>query len=319
MIVQSYEIDAALELTPIDTERATLALQSPDARIWIDLQAAELAELEQWLDGLGVTGLSRRLCLEARDRAGFYPLKREIFLVMPAPAAAEISSDGDYLAFLCTENLLLTVHSAPLQQFAGVEDSESWLPERSIAGLVAALMIEMSLVGLQRVTDLRSSILVLEQRMDADPGEVEGEDILDKRAEVLALSAVVGDQLPVLQALSATDKPFFPLKVAQEYITCALANLRAAEGALNQLNQRIAALRSGLQMYAQEKTNRRLGMLTILSAIFMPMTLLAAVWGMNFANMPGLSYRYGYPIALLAIALVGSGMFVYFRRTGWFD
>ena len=238
---------------------------------------------------------------------------------MPAPADTEISSDVDHLALLCRENLLLTVHRGPLQQFAGVEDSESWLSERSIAGLVSALMVDMSLVCLRRIADLRSSILALEQMMDDDPETVEGEDILDRRAEVLALGAVIDDQLPSVQALSATDKPFFPLKVAQEYLACALANLRAAEGALNRLDDRVAALRSGLQMHAQDKTNRRLGMLTILSAIFMPMTLLAGIWGMNFATMPELNYRLGYPIALVVMALIGLGMFFYFRRTGWFD
>ena len=40
---------------------------------------------------------------------------------------------------------------------------------------------------------------------------------------------------------------------------------------------------------------------------------------MNFVGMPELSYRFGYPIALGVIALIGSAMFVYFRRGRWFD
>ena len=49
-------------------------------------------------------------------------------------------------------------------------------------------------------------------------------------------------------------------------------------------------------MHAQEKTNRRLGMLTILSAIFMPITLLAGIWGMNFEGMR----RRGYSAELIS-------------------
>ena len=130
---------------------------------------------------------------------------------------------------------------------------------------------------------------------------------------------MVGDQLPTLEPLRATDKPFFQLKVAEEYVTCALVNLRAADGALNWLDQRIGSLRSALHMHAQSKTNRRLGVLTILSAIFMPITLLAAIWGMNFGTMPELNYRFGYPMALGLTLLIGSGMFFFFRRRGWFD
>ncbi len=319
MIVQCIEIDDGLELAPIDTEAAVQAVQNPDARIWIDLQAGKTGELEAWLDRLAIGGLCRRLCLEARDRPGFYPFKREILLVMPVLADGEISGGVDHIVLLCRENLLLTVHGVPLQRFAGVEDSESWLSERSIAALVSALLVDASLVFVRRTADLRNSILALEQQVDREPESVEADDLLDRRAEVLALGAVVGDQLPSLESLSAIDKPFFQLEVAGEYVTCALVNLRAADGALNWMDQRIGALHSALQMYSQSKTNRRLGMLTILSAIFMPMTLVAGIWGMNFVNMPELDYRFGYPMALGVIAVIGSAMFVFFRRSGWFD
>jgi magnesium transporter len=88
---------------------------------------------------------------------------------------------------------------------------------------------------------------------------------------------------------------------------------------VDRLDERIGALRSGFQMHAQDKTNRRLGMLTILSAIFMPITLLASIWGMNFETMPELKYPFSYPIALGLMALIGSGGYLYFRKTGWFD
>jgi magnesium transporter len=72
-------------------------------------------------------------------------------------------------------------------------------------------------------------------------------------------------------------------------------------------------------MHGQEKMNRRLGRLTILSVIFMPMTLLAGIWGMNFERMPELKTSFGYPVALGSIVLIGAGMYFYFRRRGWFD
>jgi hypothetical protein len=47
-------------------------------------------------------------------------------------------------------------------------------------------------------------------------------------------------------------------------MNCALANLQAIERSLDRLGERIGALRTGFQMHAQDKTNRKLGMLTIL-------------------------------------------------------
>jgi magnesium transporter len=324
MIVKSYQINDALQLTPIDAEEVAETSQMTDARIWLDLHAFEPSELEAWLDKLGVKDLSRRLCIEARDRPGFYPLKKEIFLVIPVLAGTEVQREVDYLAFLCKENLLLTLRSKSILSFSSqhldtLQESEAWLPERSIAGLVSAVMIELSLVCLRHTRNLRSSILALEKRMDREPDTVEAEEILDLRSELLAHEAVVSDQLPCLRALSRTDKPFFKLKDAQEYMNCALANLQAADQSLDRQDQRIGALRSGFQMYAQDKTNRRLNMLTILSAIFMPITLLAGIWGMNFETMPELKYPFSYPIALGLMALIGSGMYLFFRRKGWLD
>jgi magnesium transporter len=322
VIVNCFQIDEALQLMPLAPGSVTEACQDSDARIWLDLQAFEPPELEEWLDKLGVMGLSRQLCLEARNRPGFYPLKREIFLVIPVLTASAGPREVVHVGFLCRQNLMLTLHGSSIlkpEQLAALQESEAWLPERSIAGLVSAVMLDFSVGSLRHTAELKSSILALERRMDREPDTVEAEEILDMRAELLVHEAAVSDQLPSLRALSATDKPFFKLKDAQEYLNCALVNLQGADRSLDRLDARIGALRAGFQMHAQDKTNRRLGVLTILSAIFMPITLLAGIWGMNFETMPELKFPFAYPTALGLMALIGSGMYLFFRRTGWFD
>jgi len=72
-IVTCLQIDEALHLTPVDPESIVDTCRGADARVWLDLQKFERGELEEWLDRLGFTGLTRQLCLEARDRPGFYP------------------------------------------------------------------------------------------------------------------------------------------------------------------------------------------------------------------------------------------------------
>jgi Mg2+ and Co2+ transporter CorA len=86
--VQCLQIDEALHLTPVAVENVVETCSRADARVWLDLQDFEPGELEEWLDKLGFTGLTRQLCLEARDRPGYYPLKKEIFFVIPFLAVA---------------------------------------------------------------------------------------------------------------------------------------------------------------------------------------------------------------------------------------
>jgi magnesium transporter len=324
MIVSSLQIEESLQLTRLAPEQLEATLQQTDMRVWLDMQDFKPGEIEPWLDMIGIQGLSRRLCLEAWDRPGFYPLKNEIIMVIPILADPDISHEMDYITFLCRENLLLTLHKKPFMNpqriIEDIEDSESWLPDRSIAGLISALMIDQSQDSLLRhTTQLRNAISILEKRMEEEPDSVEVEQILELRTELLMLGALVSDQLPAVKALSVTERPYFKIKGAQEYMNCAVANLQAAAVSHDWLDQRLGALRSGFDMYAQDQTNRRLNLLTILSAIFNPATLLAGIWGMNFVIMPELQYPYAYPIALSLMVLIGVLMFLFFRRGGWFD
>ena len=58
--------------------------------------------------------------------------------------------------------------------------------------------------------------------------------------------------------------------------------------------------------------------LTIFSAIFIPLTFLAGVYGMNFEHMPELKWRYGYFIVLFIMAVIALGMIVFVKKRRWF-
>lgn len=58
--------------------------------------------------------------------------------------------------------------------------------------------------------------------------------------------------------------------------------------------------------------------LTIVSTIFIPLTFLAGVWGMNFKYMPELDWRYGYLFAWIVMAIIGIVVYLYFRKKKWY-
>ena len=66
------------------------------------------------------------------------------------------------------------------------------------------------------------------------------------------------------------------------------------------------------------KTNKIVQTLTVLSAIFFPLTLITGIWGMNFEFMPELHWHYGYPMALSTLVIIGGGLLLYFKRRGFF-
>ena len=322
MIVNCFQISDEPQLRPCDYESAIKAARNPDTRIWFDIQGFETCELEEKLDMLEVKGLARRLCLEARDRPGFYPMSKLTFLVIPVLAASGDFHAVEHVAFLVRENLLLTLRdtrATSLQSTITPQESADWLADGSVTGLVAALMIVLSLESLQRTSKLRDMIMTLEERMNSEPDAVRMEEISDQRSKLLTLESVASGQLPVLQAIIAADRASLKLANIRESFLCALANLQATDRSLDWFEGRIDVMRSLVDMRAQERTNRRLGRLTIVSTIFLPVTFLAGLWGMNFEHMPGLTHPFGYPIALGSMLLLAVGIYFYFRRKGWFD
>jgi magnesium transporter len=75
-----------------------------------------------------------------------------------------------------------------------------------------------------------------------------------------------------------------------------------------------------LDIYLSSVSNRMnevMKVLTIFAAIFIPLTFIAGVYGMNFAFMPELTWRWGYPLILIIMVLAASAMLVYFKRKNW--
>ncbi|MGL2994483.1 magnesium/cobalt transporter CorA [Flavobacterium sp. TSSA_36] len=66
------------------------------------------------------------------------------------------------------------------------------------------------------------------------------------------------------------------------------------------------------------KMNEIMKTLTIVSAIFIPLTFIVGVYGMNFDNMPELRYQNGYFYVLFLMLLIGIGMVFYFKKRKWF-
>lgn len=65
--------------------------------------------------------------------------------------------------------------------------------------------------------------------------------------------------------------------------------------------------------------NRNMMVLTVMTTIFIPLTFIVGVYGMNFEHMPELGAKYGYYVVLGVMLFIGFGMFWWFKKKGWFD
>lgn len=75
-----------------------------------------------------------------------------------------------------------------------------------------------------------------------------------------------------------------------------------------------------LDIYLSSVSNRLnsvMKVLTIIATIFMPLTFIAGIYGMNFKYMPELEWRWGYPGVWLIVVIIGISMLIYFKRKKW--
>jgi len=75
-----------------------------------------------------------------------------------------------------------------------------------------------------------------------------------------------------------------------------------------------------LDIYLSSVSNRLnsvMKVLTIIATIFMPLTFIAGIYGMNFKYMPELEWHWGYPAVWLIVVIIGISMLIYFRKRKW--
>jgi magnesium transporter len=66
------------------------------------------------------------------------------------------------------------------------------------------------------------------------------------------------------------------------------------------------------------KMNEIMKVLTIIATIFIPLTWIVGIYGMNFDYMPELREKLGYPIVMAIMVAIGIMMLIYFKRKKWF-
>ncbi len=79
-----------------------------------------------------------------------------------------------------------------------------------------------------------------------------------------------------------------------------------------------ADLRDSYISLNSNRMNSIMKTLTVITTIFMPLTLIAGIYGMNFEHMPELGLRYGYFSVILFMGLLSAGMIFWFKKRGWF-
>ncbi|MFT4150635.1 MAG: magnesium transporter CorA family protein [Paracoccaceae bacterium] len=108
-----------------------------------------------------------------------------------------------------------------------------------------------------------------------------------------------------------------PGETLRPFVKGLMRDIQALEVHGDHLTNRIAMtsdLTLGMISVAQNNTTKTV---SVVAVIFLPPTLIASIYGMNFATMPELSWQWGYPIAVAMMIGSAAGAYLFFRRKRW--
>jgi magnesium transporter len=133
---------------------------------------------------------------------------------------------------------------------------------------------------------------------------------------ILALKKLNASLHIVLMRLATKRSPFISPEARASFQEM-LQNAQAVRDTIDSSRDLLDGILVAVQAAAANRTSEVARVLTVLSGILLPLTLITGIYGMNFEHMPELRWRYGYYAILGGLALLGSILFLLFRRLGW--
>jgi magnesium transporter len=305
--------------------RIDLALVRPLLReegtvIWIDLEFPTDEEIERVGKVMGFHPLAIEDATKYVELPKIDEFEDHAFLVTHG---MRITDEGEVekveIDCFIGKNYLVTSHQRESRSLAAVREHVRRAPELLARG-PDFLLHEV----LDRQVD---NYLPLLDGFDIELDRLEEEvlerfrpdilqDILKLRRQVIALRRSIGPQRDVIGRLARHDLPYISTK-ATIYFRDVYDHVVRTHEMLEGYRDLVAAVMESHRSMAAQRLNEVMQRLTAISTVFLPITFIAGVFGMNFRHMPELEWRWGYPAALGFMFAVGVGMYVFFRRKNW--
>jgi magnesium transporter len=141
-------------------------------------------------------------------------------------------------------------------------------------------------------------------------------EIIGLRSEILWLKKVLGPQRDVIATLNRKELRLIDDQL-QKYFGDIHENAVKVAETFETYRDLMANLREAYQSSVANRANDIMRVFTALTTIFMPLTFLTGVYGMNFDYIPGMHYHGGSIVLLILMALLGLGMVYLFRKKDW--
>ncbi len=156
----------------------------------------------------------------------------------------------------------------------------------------------------------------IEERLLKNPTSAVMRNIHDLKREMIFLRKAVW---PLRDVLSSTGRSESQLlkKNTKDYFRDVHDHTVQVIETIETFREMLSGIQDLYQSSVSNKMNEVMKVLTIIATIFIPLTFVTGLYGMNFKYMPEIAWEYGYPAALLLMVMMATVMILYFRKKKW--
>ena len=214
---------------------------------------------------------------------------------------------------------LVTVHRAPMKSVNALHAKISEA-KRSVPGgacqVLWSICDEMMDLYIPVVEAVGTDIDAIEEGVLSDPRREHLERILDLRRRLGELRRNMLPHRQVFGHLAGSRSGPIDETGGLNFRDTQDNVLRLAD-AIEQQRDLLNNVKDTYLSVVAQRTNDIMRLLTVFSAVLLPLSLVAGIYGMNFTFMPELSKRWGYPMALGIMAVIAASLLFWFRRKKW--
>ena len=322
-IIQNKKLTQQIPLNKIKS-----FLKKRDVTVWVDLEKPTPKDYDILREIFMFHPLAIEDCIKPINLPKVDIYEKYVFVVLHGAVSdfEKVDFKRREIDFFLGKNYLVTVHS---YKSTGVDYViEKMHNNKVIINKADFLMYEIIDVTVDQhfpllddwedhIEELEEDIIKNKHKSDAP------KKVLDIKKEILHLRKSISPQIDVINKFTKNDFPLISettkiyFKDVHDHLMRIYAELETQRDLLKNALDAHTTLINKQRTADSHKMNQVMQKLTIIATIFMPLTFITGIYGMNFKYLPELYWRYGYYIIMLGMALIGVFMFWFFKKKDW--
>lgn len=296
--------------------------QQGNGFIWLDLTGEDNQQEKALLKSLGCNSFAIQDAQRERHPPKVEHFDNDTFLLYRGISSVNDDLHIDMLpiAFFIGENYLISLHKQPSLGIRKVQEDKDF--SQLIASpirLLCRILNHSSNFYIDAMLQMEAELVDMEEQM-----AVQGSDAL-----LMKVIAFRSRLRKLRRVFAYHEKIFASLVKNTEWLGDEASTLIHAVQDVYDKAERLLTLSTlyydlcsdlsdGYLSLTSHQLNRTMQILTVITAIFVPLSFLAGLYGMNFSYMPELGFHYGYPILLGSMSAIALLLIVIFKKKQWF-